>query len=279
MRSSVFFIILALLTLPLLAIQWPGVQKDWERSFLEPLEGKPFLGLTFENYEALRPYDNGSTLFRYVPQEYDPLPGMEKAFLVIDHNNQFQSIYTNLEPTGLAEDRLYWVKDDYIHPPQEEPYQEARFFLRDAQLGYLVNPSFLLPPQKGLGLDITPLHLEGAEGSLLSLEGLTSLPRGTYRVYVDRPVSREGRPSQVPYGYQLYNLGVFQFERILGTVKEKEGTLFFGDGAPLTEAFQREGYLYLGDMTLPPGEAFLELIAEDAMGGHSSFSYTLRVTQ
>jgi hypothetical protein len=263
------------------ALQWPVDIEYMTSSFLEEKSGSVQWGLVFENYDSMRPYDYGETIFRYIPEAYGALPGDGYSMLVLEHENGFQSIYSGISSSEARQDRNRLSAGEFLKAPSEEEiFSSCYFYIRDAHLNQLVNPMILLPvPDDNVMPDIESVILKDGDISieLIAVKGDISIPVGNYKVFIKAMDKTSRGLSQMPYSYALYNLGSLLLERELDAVVLKGVERVFKDGETLESVFSMASYLNMGEIILTSGQSLLEISVTDVHGNEGSKSFQLQV--
>ncbi|QEN07915.1 hypothetical protein EXM22_07900 [Oceanispirochaeta crateris] len=277
-NKRILQLILLILCSQISALQWPVSVEYLESCFLEDYNGEPFPGLIFSGYDSMRPFDFGETIFRFTPGDYSALPPVEGSMLVLEHENGFQSIYTHISEEETRADRTRLSEGEYLKSPEDGPREgHSSFYIRDALQNQLVNPLILLP-----GMDdfyppvIESVILSDQEREYILNNDLI-LPVGRYQVYIKGWDIHEAGRNRSPYEFSMYNLGTLQLKRVLDAVIQKDNDLYFQDGVAVSSVFFRQGYLFLGDISLTSGQAKLEVVMSDAQGNEDSTEYTIQV--
>jgi len=272
---NIFFILMAV---HLSAIQWPVDISCLDSTFLENYNGEAFPGLVFTNYDSMRPYDSGDVIFRFSPEDYSALPSVGDSMLVLEHENGFQSIYTNLSADETRDDREKLSSGEFLKSPDGKKNQgSCHFYIRDALQNRLVNPLLLLPVIHDTSDPvIESIIISDGRREYELTEGL-SIPAGSYGVFIRGVDNPKSGIKQSPYRYFLYNLGVLKLERTLDAVIQKNHQLAFQDGTPLETVFSKPGYLFLGDIPLISGQSRLEVSLVDVSGNESNRAYDIQV--
>jgi len=260
------------------AIQWPVKITYLESTFLENYRGAAFPGLVFRGYDSMRPYDYGEVIFRFSPDDYSALAPVGESMLVLEHENGFQSIYTNLSAGEIRNDRDRLSSGEFLKSPENgEGTGFCHFYIRDALQNQLVNPLILLPAIQDKSNPVIESVILSEGGNDYELkEGLT-LPVGPYGVYIRGVDNPQSGIRQSPFGYSLYNLGILQLERTLDAVIQANHELAFQDGTPIRTVFSRPGYLYLGEISLISGQSRLEISLVDVSGNETTKAFNIQV--
>lgn len=273
---------MTVMVLPLLsALQWPVDIAYMKESFLDEKSGERQAGLSFESYDAMRPYDYGETVFRYIPDVYGGLPGSEDALLVLEHENGFQSIYTGITPEEVRADRSRISAGEYLKAPAGgEALHSCTFYIRDAHLNQLVNPLLLLPVPRDTVkplIESVILRDESGRYELIGPEEPVVVPVGNYQVFIRAVDETSQGIRQMPYSFALYNLGSLLMERQLDAVILKDNVRSFKDGASLNSIFPEKETLHLGEIILTSGRSLLEVSVFDVQGNEGTRSIELQV--
>ncbi|MDC7240066.1 MAG: hypothetical protein PQJ50_06865 [Spirochaetales bacterium] len=286
MKKYIYLCLLFTIVHSLSALQWPAASESMTTSFLEERDGMVQAGLVFENYDTMRPFDNGETVFRYSPEAYSALPGSGDSLLVLGHENGFQSIYAGITPAETRADRNRISAGEFLKAPSESEESEetgfCRFFIRDALLDQIVNPLVLLPlpPDTRSPRLLSVLLIDGDNSfELMGQKEDLIVPVGNYMVYVRSEDFTNRGVRQMPYTYSLYNLGTLLLERQLDAVQQSGGSRVFQDGSPLDSVFTLSGYLFLGDIVMTSGRSVVEISLADVHGNESSESFDIGVTR
>ena len=272
------FLLLSVSLTYLFAFQWPSDPKSLNHTFSQPEGDEVFKGLSFDQTQSVKPFDQGKVVYRFTPDPFNPGPLIDSSLLVLEHDNGFQSIYRGLPSENVENLSPEVDPGDYLY--QGDALDEYCFTIRDARLSRLVNPLLLLP---GLNDSVPPrmeeIVLVDAGGAEFLISPDRDVPAGTYKAFIlaRDQLGRQKEPAVMPFSISLYNLGTLLAQRRMDSLVQRENDLALQDGVPVEDIYNPHGYLYLGDITLNSGAASLEVIMEDFFGNERVETFNFRV--
>ncbi len=278
LKSGIFQLIMFLCLPPLFALQWPVDRAFLASSFLDDTGGRADPAMVFRNYDSLRPFEQGRVLYHSTPDSWTSLPPGGGDVLILEHENDFQSLYTDLPVLeNLGETGVIKGNDSLCPGKEGLRYEVCRFAIRDAREDRLVNPLVLLPAVKDEQAPEFSSCLLVKGDETYKLEENLELQAGEYKVYIKARDYCGKKAFSLPYVYSLYNLGALVLENCLDTVYERAGALYLRNGSSLDSVFSRHSYFCPGEIGFIPGGVRLELALTDNGGNESSQIYNLKV--
>jgi len=274
--KKLFLCFLIMFSGSIFAMQWPLGDQYPRRSFLQ--ERLPMEWYLIPEKQSINPIDEGEVLFLYDQPLMGGLPLYEGSILVMEHSNQYRSVYESSSFSPLLKEREFLDRSDKLNP---DTYSHFGLSIWDSRSGSWVNPLMILP---GLSDKIAPqlssvLLQKGSEEYILESEN--SLPAGDYIVLVEAWDTLENPPDTqwLPYRLESRYMGGLLKKVEFNGAYYKEGEQFLlDDSTPLKQVLQSPSpRIELGSFTLGNGSSELEISIYDIQGNRTFRSFKLQV--
>jgi len=274
--KKIMLTLLFFLSLSLGAIQWPvedlkpqnyffqnGLPMQWRFSVPEKVEVKPI--------------DDGEIIFLYNPEQRG-LTLSDNSFLVLEHENQYRSLYETDQLSSTLSQREFLSQKDTLGNPSGEMLSLS---IRDIKASSWVNPLMLLP---GLSdrqpVTVQGVFLQDAQGKFYTLQKNNILPQGIYNVLIQSFDTIDGYPDlhYFPYFIESRYLGNLLRSIEFNGSRYEEGSLKLmeGDSSYGEILNSPEGYINLGSLIVGSGKAGLELQISDFQGNETLLSFSIQ---
>lgn len=266
-----------LLTCTVFAIQWPLDDIFPQRSFLQerlPMEWY----FNQEEKTLVHPVEEGELIFFYNEESNLGVPLYKGFILVLEHINQYRSIYESDALNPLLQEREFLNISDNLCPGNST---EFGLSVWDSRSGSWVNPQMVLPGVKDSRAPVLS-HIMLIKGEQeYPLERQNFLPPGNYSLVLEAWDSLSDHPDVLwlPYRLESRYMGSLLKKVEFNGVDYKEGELYLlDDSNPLSQVFQSSSSrINLGTFTLGNGSSELEISLYDIQGNRSFQSYKLQV--
>lgn len=271
-----YCLVLLLLSCSAFAIQWPLGEMLPQRSFLqERLPMEWYLGS--EDNVPVQPIEDGEVIFYYDEESFLGVPLFKGSILILEHVNQYRSIYESDSFTSLLQEREFLDVKDKLCPESSERFGLAVW---DSRSGSWVNPLMVLPGIKDISAPVINqvILMKGQQEYLL--EKQNSLPPGDYTLILETwdPQSEQPDIQWLPYRLESRYMGGLLKKVEFNGVAYKEGEHYLlDDSSPLNQVFETgSSRIHLGTFTLGNGSSELEISIYDIQGNRSFKSYKLQ---
>lgn len=267
----------------LFSYQWPIAGGFLTASFGENNLGSFLKGIRISGHGSIvSPFLDGELI--YYAEESDSLVPVMGNTRVLHHDNGFRSIYGHLESSFGEPEKIYLSESDQlgIVGNSGRSYEKSLFLMiYDTEMNQYVNPQIILPPSGDeVAPEIAEVTLE-LNGQVFSLKAKNQLSTGRARVYgdiIDSVGLSHSSIKTVPYSISMFYLGNEINQIKFDTLKEERGELVLMGGNPVTFGdIYRDDKIYLGEISLVKGIAFLEIAASDRSGNSRTRTYQLNI--
>lgn len=271
------------IAMPLFAYQWPLAGGFLTASFGEDNSDSFLKGIRISGHgSVVSPFLAGELIY-YSNESDSPFPVMGNV-QVLSHDNGFRSIYSHLENGRSEKGKIKLDESDQLGlvGNSGKSYEKSLFFMiYDTKMDQYVNPLILLPPSGDTRApDIEGIYLVNGEGAV-KLDGDNRFKPGKFDVYgeiVDSADNSSDSVKTVPYSISLFYLGNEINQIKFDTLKKEKDKLILKGGNPVTfDDLYRDGKIYLGQLNLFKGLAYLEISASDISGNSRTKTYRLDI--
>ncbi len=199
MKKYISLILLTLISLPLIAFDWPQeeTESDMFYSYYGQLRGDQISSsLIFTDPSEVNACQDGQ--IAVILTEHDDGMGWFNSTLgnciIISHSDNLNTVYGNLENSSIPEElstKQKAEKKEILGYSANSGWQKSQscleFQVYDTKNNTSVNPRILLPRKgKELSLHCTNLTLIDKEGTEWELSKTRKIPSGNYKIYKDR---------------------------------------------------------------------------------------------
>ena len=292
MKNMIFMLVLSLFfysaVSTLYSFEWP-VKDPRIISTFGSRAGKSYnKGIEiFSSSEDVSPIEAGEVVLRcseYAKGVHD-LPSPLGNLTVLQHERGIQSIYGHFASPAVEDVPFYDITDQ-IGIIGSSGTIEARLLhlqLIDSEVNRYVNPLLSLP---SIG-DTSEPQLNGAilssaKGSF-PLERATTIPQGRYGLSVNTFDERSAGGAvhrMAPYSIKVYINGEakdsLSFESL--TIRDWSAVPTAPPALEAAQLYSGPWEFQLGDVTLQPGEAAVEIFVNDFSGNEAIQTYRIEVT-
>lgn len=269
MIKRFFFLLFLFFQTILWAFQWPIAGGFLTASFGENNLDSFLKGIRISGHgSVVSPFLEGELI--YYADESDPLVPVMGNTRVLHHENGFRSIYGHLESSYGEPDKIYLDESDQlgIVGNSGRSYEKSLFLMiYDTEMNQYVNPQIILPPS---GDEAAPEIAEvilKLNGETINLKSKNRLSAGRAEVYgeiIDSVGLSHSSIKTVPYSISMFYLGNEINQIKFDTLKEERGELVLMGGNPVTFGdLYRDDLIFLGEISLIKGIAYLEITATD----------------
>lgn len=203
---------------------------------------------------------------------------------VLHHENGFRSIYGHLENSYAEPDQFLVTENDQIGVVGNTGrlYEKSLFLMiYDTELNQYVNPQIILPPSGDNNPPVIAEVFIVKDDKKIELQNRNIFTPGKAEIIaeiVDYVGSSNNSIETVPYSISMFFLGneinLIKYD----TLKEEKGELILHGGRPVSFAnLYRDNYIFLGEINLRPGIAFLEISTSDISLNSSNRTYQLTI--
>ena len=288
MKAFTFFLlVLFLLGGPeLFTMDWPSPTGVMTKNFGWNDEGRPHLGISFEDEGTLSAAEEGELLYRR--REGDTasrLPSPLGSWAALDHGDGIISIYSRFDdrsspaiPSRIEKGRLLGEAGISGWSSQKGFY----FQLFDRKERRWINPSMIItPPEDSRPPTILSVSLRDDKGNSIDPAETRTLNQGRYIVTV-AAIDTMQRASENPLApYRIIcslngtEVGVLNFE----TYSARDGDLMvYRNGlVPVKQVYAPVPGCEVADVWFTRGQTTLEIIAQDIAGNVRNTVFRLTV--
>lgn len=272
----------------LYSFEWPVKDPQIVSTFGSPAEESYNKGIEIlSTAEAVFPIEAGELVFRsseYAKGVHD-LPSPMGNLAVLQHERGIQSIYGHLGSPATEDVPFYDITDQLGTVGSSGTIEAEYVYLQiiDSEVNRYVNPLLSLPtladttePQ------LNGAHLSNAAGSF-PLESTTTVPQGSYRLFIE--TFDESRAGETVHRMAPYSVKVYINGEAKDSLSFESLTIRDWSAVPTTPPAQEAAQLYsgpwefqLGDVTLQPGEAAIEVFVNDFSGNEAVRTYRIEVS-
>jgi len=241
----------------------------------------------FSSSEAVSPIEAGEVVLRcseYAKGVHD-LPSPLGNLMVLQHERGIQSIYGHLASPTMEDVPFYDITDQ-LGIIGSSGTIEARLLqlqLIDSEVNRYVNPLLSLP---SIGDTSEPqlngVSLSSAKGSF-PLESTITIPQGRYGLSVNTFDERSAGGAvhrMAPYSIKVYINGEakdsLSFESL--TIRDWSAVPTAPPALEAAQLYSGPWEFQLGDVTLQPGEAAVEIFVNDFSGNEAIQTYRIEVS-
>jgi hypothetical protein len=267
----------------LYAYQWPIAGGFLTASFGENNADSFLKGIRISGHgNIVSPFLDGEII--YYSDEDDELSSVLGNTKVLHHENGFRSIYGQLNKSYTEPVEYYVTENDQIGivGNSGRTYEKSLFLMiYDTIMNQYVNPQMILPPSG----DLTPpviTHVFAVYNDLKTeLQSKNMLPQGKIKILaeiIDFGGISNNSINTVPYSISMFYLGNEMNVIKYDTLKEEKGKLILQGGRPVSfENLYSDNLFCLGEISLSPGIAFLEISTSDYYGNSRNKTYQLTI--
>lgn len=282
MKKILFFLFLSIHSLAF-AFQWPIAGGFLTASFGENNHGSFLKGIRMSGHgSVVSPFLEGELI--YSTSESDALVPVLGNTKVLHHDNGFRSIYGNLE-------KSYSQDNDFVLQENEQLgivgnsgriYEKSLFLMIfDTEQNQFLNPQIVLPPSGDtVAPQINGIYLS-INGEELKLSDLNIVQTGRAEVYGeidDTAGSSTAAIRTVPYSISMFYLGNEISQIKFDTLRKGSQELILEGGHSLLfDNLYRDDRIFLGEISLNRGVAFLEVSTSDRSGNTSTKTFQLTI--
>lgn len=282
-RVTPFILLFSLCSL--YALEWPVEQPVFSRLFGQRIHSTTFeQGIVFDNAEMVRSSDTGMLLMTIEKKNrMRHFPSTLGNAFIFSHEDGLQTVYGNLESTGLLKNRTHVEMGNAIGKTGHTGWGrkgDLLFQVIDREKQVFINPQLLLP---GITDTVKPaiqtVFLEDSEGQRIPVNQQKSIQKGSYGLYAEiTDTVSEGQGMLNVFRVSIFvngvNIRILPFE----TMNPKEGSLCLGATA-LTDTllFKHDDAVYLGNVILNRGRSDIVITARDINGNERSETFAVQV--
>ncbi|MCF7915218.1 MAG: hypothetical protein K9L66_08630 [Spirochaetaceae bacterium] len=241
----------------------------------------------FSSSEAVSPIEAGEVVLRcseYARGVHD-LPSPLGNLTVLQHERGIQSIYGQLASPTMEDVPFYDITDQLGIIGSSGTIEAQLLYLQliDSEVNRFVNPLLSLP---SIGDTSEPqlkgVSLSSAKGSF-PLENTTTIPQGRYELSIntfDESSAGGAVHRMAPYSIKVYINGEakdsLSFESL--TIRDWSAVPTAPPALEASQLYSRPWEFKLGDVTLQPGEAAVEVFVNDFSGNEAIQTYRIEVS-
>lgn len=284
MKSRILIFLFSVLCgLNLYAYQWPIAGGFLTASFGEDHLNSFLKGVRISGHgSVVSPFLEGELI--YSSSESDSLPSVLGNIRVLHHENGFRSIYGHLENTYGEPETVDLTESDQlgIVGNSGRSYEKSLLLMiYDTEMNQCVNPQMVLPPSGDMNPPIISKVFILSGNEQIELKEGVQISAGKVKILAD--ITDYGDSSYnpietVPYSISMFYLGneidLIKYD----TLKEENGELILQGGRSVSfDALYYMDVFMLGEVSLKPGIAFLEITASDYYGNSSNRIFQLAI--
>lgn len=268
--------LLILLSVRLFAMQWPLGNLLPEYCFLQ--ERLPMEWYLIPDKQPLYPIEKGEVIFLYDQPLMGGIPLYQGSILVMEHANQYRSIYESSTFSTLLKEREFLENSDRLN---SDSYSHFGLSIWDSRSGSWVNPLMILP---GVADKTAPqlskaFVRNGNDEYLLGRDNI--LPAGEYVLLLEAwdPLAEYPEIQWLPYRLESrYMGGLLKKVEFNGALYKDGDQHLLDDASPLNKVLQTQSQrIELGSFTLGNGSSELEISIYDIQGNRTFHSFGLQV--
>jgi hypothetical protein len=267
------------------SMDWPSPSGKMLNNFGWNNEGRPALGIAFEDEGEVLAAEQGELLYQSREgNRASRLPSPLGSWFALDHGDGIISIYSRLEdPQPPLPPKT--AKGAALAASGISGWSKTRgfyFSLFDRKERRWINPSIIIkPPEDTRPPVISSVRLKNPEGRLLNPAQTPNISQGKYVISVGALDTRlgPGEPPLAPYRIVCMvngrEAGVLNFE----TYSARDGALMvYRNGLiPVRDIYAPYPAYEVGEVWFTRGQATLEVIAQDISGNTRNVVYRLTV--
>ncbi len=282
MKKTFFILYLIIASVCLYGYQWPIAGGFLTASFGEDSLNSFLKGIRISGHGSIvSPFLEGELI--YYSSESDPLVSVMGNTKVLHHDNGFRSIYGHLESSFNEPDKYMMSESDQlgIVGNSGRSYEKSLFLMIfDTKLNQYVNPQIILPPSGDTNAPEISNVILTMNGSSIELKEKNIISPGRVEITADIiDYGSSGRSIKtVPYSIFMFYLGneinMIKFD----TLKEERGELILHGGRPVSfNKLYKDGNIFMGQISLTKGIAYLEISASDISGNSTTRTFQLTI--
>lgn len=282
MKKILISVYLIVSVMVLNGYQWPIAGGFLTTSFGENNLNSFLKGIRISGHGSIvSPFLDGELI--YYSSESDPLASVMGNTRVLHHENGFRSIYGHLENSFSEPEKYLLSESDQlgIVGNTGRSYEKSLFLMIfDTKMNQYVNPQIILPPSGDTNAPEISRVILSLNGMLIELKEKNRLSPGRVDITADIfDYGSSGRSVRtVPYSISMFYLGneinLIKFD----TLKEERGELILHGGRPVSfNNLYRDGNIFMGQINLIEGIAYLEISASDISGNSTTRTYQLTI--
>jgi len=241
----------------------------------------------FSSAGVVSPIEAGELVFRsseYAKGVHD-LPSPIGNLAVLQHERGIQSIYGHFASPAVEDVPFYDITDQLGKIGSSGTMKAQLLYLQliDSEVNRYVNPLLSLP---SIGDSSKPqlngVSLSSTKGSF-ALESTTTIPQGSYGLSIntfDESSAGGAVHRMAPYSIKVYINGEakdsLSFESL--TIRDWSAVPTAPPALEAAQLYSGPWEFQLGDVTLQPGEAAVEIFVNDFSGNEAIQTYRIEVT-
>lgn len=242
-------------------------------------------GITFGNVNIVKASDAGEKILAIEKSNgVRSFPCALGNAIILLHENGFQTVYGNLASVQVFETKTSFLKDDTLGQTAMNAAQHSKpliFKVIDinAKSKNFVNPILLLPEIADTKkCEIKTVFLQSADGKIFPLTARSSIPRGSYTLFIECFDSISNSPNRlVPFEINANLNGTNVSNITLQTLYTQNGTMYVQEKFSLAKMYQKANAYYLCDVELSYGSAQLILHVRDYSKNSTEARFELSV--
>jgi len=277
-------------SLNLFAMDWPSPSGVMTRNFGWNNEGRPHLGISFQDEGNIFAAEKGDLLYhRKESDTASRLPSPLGSWIAIDHYDGIISIYSRFGDSSSRPDLLLIEKGEQLGKAGVSGWTGRNGFyfqLYDRKERRWINPSMIIPLREGEMGDTRPpvinsVRLRDDQGRLFDPSQIRVLNQGRYHVLVDSfdTMLLPNEPPLAPYriicSLNGSEVGSLNFE----TFSARAGSLMvYRNGlVPAKQVYEPYPLYETAEVWFSRGQSTLEIISQDIAGNVRRVVYRLMV--
>ncbi len=278
-KGLIAFLAAIVLSLPLIAWQWPVARRIVTGNFGESRDDHFHAGIDIGGGEQeVHPILDGELVFRYDEDtDYTTLPRGVGTFAVLQHTGKYLSMYCHLKRGSIPQDRTTFTAADTLGIEGETGFSEGKHLhveVFDIQDSSFINPLIPLPPlvdrQPPLIRDI---ELKRGTTVISLYQGATVTP-GQAELLAEVYDTREDVKylwPMAPYSVRVAVDGKEVSRIVFDSLSVKGGVMLAGGTAlSASDVYEPDGRMMrLGTVELRGGETHLLIAARDYAGNEA----------
>lgn len=280
--SLVFFV-----SVSIFAFEWPLATEKGPLqvsvNFAEYRKNVYSTGFIFSQDGNVLASDDGELLFTINSDEsyYDSFNGTLGNTIILAHNDQMISVYSNLNSISDLTNKTSFVKNDIIAQVDKSKKDSngwhsdnstLEFQIIDIKNNVIINPYLLLPLQDHTN-PVYPgnITLINKKGVVYKLDEIKSLPAGSYSVYRSTQLSRMPLKTTVSInGLIVYTI---DYDTLM---QDKERLCAIGNqNIPFEKMYLDSKTQFLADINLSRGKNILCITVTDSFKTERKAYYTI----
>ena len=272
----------------LFAFDWPqdNVNKDSYSSYFGQKHGEVIsTSLIFSEPSNIKAAEEGRILIimNSDDEDSDFFPSTLGTSVIISHDDNFMSVYGNLDETSITYNPKTNAKGvvesgEKLGKSGKSGWAEDKanleFQIIDTNNNTAINPKILMPRSKTeLPLYLNGIMLQNKGGKYFDINKVKTYENGLYRVYQKR------NKVASPYKTSVAINGITIDQITYDTVSQENGKSCVSGKKKYTshDIYPNDDLQLLGEINLTPGKATLTLYSEDILGNIKELNYYISI--